>query len=436
MRDITPEAIRMIRDLLAAMPRALDDMERLLGAESHLRRPHPGRGRAHAGGGDQSRCSGPVARASGVTRDLRRDEPYLAYADFDFQVCCAAEGDCLARYRVRMAEMWESIKIIHQAMENLPAGPVNVGPGARAILPPKGAVWTTIEGLISHFELVMTNRGFQTPSEEVYVATEAPNGELGFYIVGDGSQTAYRARCRPPSFIHFAMFPALDPRPHAERRGGRAGEPEHHRRGVGPMSENVQDADAGRACAGGQSAAERRGPGGHPRLFPPLSDAAGGGAAGPARGQRAPGLRAAAGGGRDRRAAGLAPAQVQDTLSFYGFFHQDEPQGRYRVWVCRSISCAACGGEEMLDYLAQRLGIRPGQTTPDGRVSLQFAECLGVCESAPAMLVNETLYKNLTKEKIDQFVASTRKAESPLAKPQADGHAFHLIPEPLIPARD
>jgi NADH-quinone oxidoreductase subunit E len=102
----------------------------------------------------------------------------------------------------------------------------------------------------------------------------------------------------------------------------------------------------------------------------------------------------------------LAPAQVQDTLSFYGFFRQDEPQGRFRVWVCRSISCAARGGEELLDYLAQRLGVRPGQTTPDGRVSLQFAECLGACESAPAMLVNETLYKDLTKEKIDRFVAS------------------------------
>ena len=108
-----------------------------------------------------------------------------------------------------MAEMWESIKIIQQAVENLPAGPVNVGPDARAIQPPKDAVYSTIEGLISQFEMVMTNRGFQTPCEEVYVATEAPNGELGFYIVGDGSQTAYRARCRPPSFIHFALFPYL-----------------------------------------------------------------------------------------------------------------------------------------------------------------------------------------------------------------------------------
>lgn len=102
----------------------------------------------------------------------------------------------------------------------------------------------------------------------------------------------------------------------------------------------------------------------------------------------------------------LAPAQVQDTLSFYGFFKQDQPVGRVRVWVCRSISCAACGGEELLEYLCEKLGIRPGETTPDGRVTLEFAECLGACDYAPAMLANDTLYKNLTKEKIDDFLAS------------------------------
>lgn len=154
-------------------------------------------------------CSGPIARASGVTRDLRKDEPYLCYRDFDFQVCCAQAGDCFARYLVRVAEMEESLKIVQQAIEHLPTGPVNVGVDERLILPNKRQVFTTIEGLISHFELVMSNRGFQVPSDEVYAATESPNGELGFYIVGDGSQRAYRARCRPPSFIHFALFPHL-----------------------------------------------------------------------------------------------------------------------------------------------------------------------------------------------------------------------------------
>jgi NADH-quinone oxidoreductase subunit E len=102
----------------------------------------------------------------------------------------------------------------------------------------------------------------------------------------------------------------------------------------------------------------------------------------------------------------LAPAEVQDTLSFYGFFKQDRPIGRVRVWVCRSISCAACGGEGLLEHLCERLGIRPGETTPDGRVTLEYAECLGACDFAPAMLANDVLYKNLTMEKIDAFVES------------------------------
>jgi NADH-quinone oxidoreductase subunit D len=209
MYDATPKAVQMIRDFLKEIPKALDDMERMLGRNRIFIDRTRGVGLLTKDEAINRSCSGPVARASGVTRDLRRDEPYLCYPDFDFRVCCAREGDCLARYRVRMGEMRESIKIVAQAVENLPSGPVNVGAGRRAILPEKGAVFSTIEGLISHFEVVMTNRGFAVPCEEVYVATEAPNGELGFYIVGDGTQRAYRARCRPPSFIHFAVFPHL-----------------------------------------------------------------------------------------------------------------------------------------------------------------------------------------------------------------------------------
>jgi NADH-quinone oxidoreductase subunit E len=100
----------------------------------------------------------------------------------------------------------------------------------------------------------------------------------------------------------------------------------------------------------------------------------------------------------------LAPAEVQDTLSFYGLFRQDAPVGQHRVWVCRSISCAACGGEGLLDYLCERLGVRPGQTTDDGRVTLEFAECLGACDYAPALLVNNTLHPNMTRAKIDELM--------------------------------
>lgn len=111
----------------------------------------------------------------------------------------------------------------------------------------------------------------------------------------------------------------------------------------------------------------------------------------------------------------LAPAEVQDTLSFYGFFKQDRPQGKSRIWVCRSVSCAARGGEHLLDCLCRKLGIRPGQTTADGRVSLETAECLGACDCAPAVLVGDELHGPMSEERLEELLRNaeggTRKLE-------------------------
>ncbi len=208
-QDFTPLVIEKIRTFIKTFPQTLDDMERLLNRNRIFVDRTKGVGVLSKAEATNRSATGPIARASGVTRDLRKDEPYLAYADFDFQVCCATAGDCFARYYVRMAEMRESLKILSQAIDNIPAGPINVGIDERMTLPPKSQVYQTIEGTITHFELVMQNRGFTVPNEESYAAIESPNGELGFYVVGDGSDAAYRARCRPPSFIHFALFPQL-----------------------------------------------------------------------------------------------------------------------------------------------------------------------------------------------------------------------------------
>jgi NADH-quinone oxidoreductase subunit D len=207
--DFTPLVVEKIRAFLKNFPQTLEDMERLLNRNRIFVDRTKGVGVLSNERATNMSATGPIARASGVTRDLRKDEPYLAYADLDFHVCCATAGDCFARYYVRMAEMRESLKIVAQAVENIPAGPINVGVDERKTLPPKSQVYQTIEGTITHFELVMTNRGFVVPSEETYAAIESPNGELGFYVVGDGSDVAYRARCRPPSYIHFALFPEL-----------------------------------------------------------------------------------------------------------------------------------------------------------------------------------------------------------------------------------
>ncbi len=101
---------------------------------------------------------------------------------------------------------------------------------------------------------------------------------------------------------------------------------------------------------------------------------------------------------------GLAPAQVQDTLTFYGYFKQDGPHGRCRLWVCRSISCALRGADELLDHLSHTLGVAPGETTGDGRVTLEYAECLGACEHAPCMLADSALVKSVSHQQADQFV--------------------------------
>lgn len=156
--------------------------------------------------------SGPVARASGVRRDLRKDEPYLCYADnwdgmgakaVEFKVPIAEAGDCYARFQVRLAEIRESIKIIEQLIDNIPGGPMNVFTDAKAVKPPKDEVYGSIEGLIQHFELIMTNRGWEAPIAEAYGANETANGELGYYIVADGSARAWRVKTRPPSFINY-----------------------------------------------------------------------------------------------------------------------------------------------------------------------------------------------------------------------------------------
>lgn len=207
--DLTPVTIEKIRAFVKNFPKTHADLEKLLNRNRIFVDRTKGVGVLSKEDAINYSATGPIARASGVTRDLRKDEPYLAYGDFDFQVPCMTNGDCYARYYVRMREMMESLKIVEQAIENLPPGPINVGEDERAALPSKEQVYQSIEGTITHFELVMWNRGFEVPSEETYAAIESPNGELGFYIVGDGSDVAYKAKCRPPSFIHFAIFPHL-----------------------------------------------------------------------------------------------------------------------------------------------------------------------------------------------------------------------------------
>ena len=209
--DVNDDFIKKVRDFVKNFPKTHGDMCRLLNRNRIFMERTQGIGVLSKELALDLSCTGPMARASGVVRDVRKDEPHLAYAELNgaFKVVCATEGDCYSRYHVRMEEMLESLKIIDAAIENLPAGGVNVDANSKVVFPDQTSVYRSIESMIQHFELVMPNRQWSPPVDEVYGCIESPNGELGFYIVSDGSGVAYRARTRPPSFIHFAVFPYL-----------------------------------------------------------------------------------------------------------------------------------------------------------------------------------------------------------------------------------
>ncbi len=211
MADITDDVVSQVRDFVKTFPKAHADMVRLLNRNRIFVDRTKGIGVLTKEEAISFSCSGPLARASGVVRDLRKDEPYLAYKELSssFKVVCGKGGDCYNRYLVRMGEMSESMNIIAAAVESIPGGPVNVNLEDKLTIPDKNATYRSIEGLIQHFELFMWNRRWETPVEEVYAANETANGELGFYVVADGGGKAFRARTRPPSFIHFAVFPLM-----------------------------------------------------------------------------------------------------------------------------------------------------------------------------------------------------------------------------------
>lgn len=145
--------------------------------------------------------SGPVARASGLNRDLRRDRPYLGYETYDFEVPTLTDGDVYSRYLIRLAEARESGRIVRQVLDRMPGGEINAL--GKVTLPDRDDVYTKMESLIQHFMLTMPGHGLKIPTGDIYHATESPNGELGWYIISDGSAVPYKVRCRPPSLYQF-----------------------------------------------------------------------------------------------------------------------------------------------------------------------------------------------------------------------------------------
>jgi NADH-quinone oxidoreductase subunit D len=150
--------------------------------------------------------TGPQLRSTGVAMDVRRDHPYLVYDRLEFDVPVGTTGDCYDRFLVRLEEIDESMRIIEQALEQMPPGPILVN-DPLVTLPPKPEVYDTIEGMIRHFKLVFD--GIKVPPGEAYAYTESANGELGFYVVADGSGRPYKCRSRGPSFTMTQAVPHM-----------------------------------------------------------------------------------------------------------------------------------------------------------------------------------------------------------------------------------
>jgi NADH-quinone oxidoreductase subunit D len=180
------------------MPKAIDDYEALIDRNEIWLERTQGIGLLSADDAIALGQSGPVLRASGVDWDLRRAQPYLSYDQVDFRVPVYAEGDVYARYRVRMEEMRESVKIVDQAMRRMPGGPW-IADDRKVVLPPREELHTSMESLIHHFKIV--TEGFRVPEGEVYVTIESPRGELGCYVVSDGGPKPWRVKFRAPSFV-------------------------------------------------------------------------------------------------------------------------------------------------------------------------------------------------------------------------------------------
>lgn len=204
----TPGLEQDIRDIVPQIERVIVESEKLLVRNRIFLDRLQGVGVLTQAEALSLGVTGPMLRATGIDYDVRKANPYLGYETYDFEVPIGHDGDTLDRFLCRMEEMRQSCAILLQAIERLPSqGPVNVD-DPRIVMPDKHAVYTTIEATIAHFKLVM--EGIKPPPGDVYGYIEGGSGELGFYVVSDGSGTPYRVRCRPPSFINLrAAVPIL-----------------------------------------------------------------------------------------------------------------------------------------------------------------------------------------------------------------------------------
>jgi NADH-quinone oxidoreductase subunit C/D len=204
--DVPHDFADRVRYLLDYIPKFIDDVEKLITTNKIFRDRTEGVGAISAADAVNWGWTGPCLRACGVPYDVRKAYPYRGYENYEFDVPVATTGDCYARYLVRIEEMRQSLRIVRQAIDSLPDGPV-ITDNHHVALPPKEKVFTEMEALIWHFKLIY--EGIKVPAGDAYSFTEGANGELGYYVVSDGSGKPYRIKVRPPCFAIYQAYPHI-----------------------------------------------------------------------------------------------------------------------------------------------------------------------------------------------------------------------------------
>ena len=205
-RDVPVEFEAAVRHIVNIMPARIDEYESMLTTNMLFLERTQGIGVISTEDCKRWGLSGPVIRATGVPYDLRKVRPYSGYEQYDFEIPTATTGDVYGRYLVRVEEMRQSVRIIRQALDRLPYGPVRSN-NRKFVPPPRSELGVSMEALIHHFKL--WTEGFPAPKEYVYAATEGPRGELGVYLEGDGGPKPYRVHYNTPSFANLQAMPIL-----------------------------------------------------------------------------------------------------------------------------------------------------------------------------------------------------------------------------------
>ncbi len=340
------------------------------------------------------RRTGPLLRSTGYPWDLRRDDALPAYDELEFDVIVGTYGDSFDRYAIRLNEIRESIKIVRQFVDRMPSGDYRVQ-DKKMTPPPRARIDESMEALIHHFKIF--TEGYKVPEGEAYVAVESPRGELGCYIVSDGSSKPYRMHIRGPSFVNLQTLPHLmQRRAHRGRRGQHLlGRPDHGR------GRPMKPAHGKARTPSSLSRTSARYPRQKSALIPLLHLA-----------QEQDGWVTDRCDGAHRRAVDVTPAEVIGTRSFYEMF-KFHPAGRYMVNVCTNISCQLLGAEDMLHHAESTLGVRAGSTTADGLFTFEDVECIAACTEAPCLQVNYRYFNRVTVEGFDAMVADLRAGRTP-----------------------